>query len=198
MITLAISNNYICYSYHASSVHVEFAFLFLQVIISSILSIPSVFSQLPTLPLLGQNSLSSNQSSTCFFFCVLFWLPVAFSDLVSYRERKKPLDTLRSTTAYACCIGARRGTISPYALHCSTSLAGTTSTSYCNLSQATRTTEGQASVSLTARSLKARKQPWLLQLDTSQVSIPFFLTARQKESHPWGCFQWKRKSISLY
>lgn len=63
--------------------------LFSQVIISSILLILSVFSQLPTLPLLGQNLLSSNQSSTCFFFCVLFWLPVAFSDLVSHREREE-------------------------------------------------------------------------------------------------------------
>lgn len=84
---------------------------------------------------------------------------------------------------------------SPYALHCSTSLAGTNSTSYCNFSTAPRTTEGQASVSLTARSLKARKQLWLLQLNTNQVSVPFFQTGTQKESHPQGRFQWKRKSI---
>lgn len=89
MITSAIPNNYICYSYHAFSVLVEFAFLFLHVIISSVLSRPSVFSQLPTLPFSGQNLLSSNQSSTCFFFCVLLCLPVAFSDLVSHREREE-------------------------------------------------------------------------------------------------------------
>lgn len=89
----------------------------------------------------------------------------------------------------------QEGHTSPYALDCSTSLAGSTSTSDCNLSPAPRTIEGQTSVSLTARSLKARKQPWLLQINTNRASVPFFLTGRQKESHPWGCFQQKRKSI---
>lgn len=63
--------------------------LFLHIITSSIFSLVPVFSQLPILPFLGQNLLSSNQSSTCFFFCVLFWLPVAFTDLVSHREREE-------------------------------------------------------------------------------------------------------------
>lgn len=91
----------------------------------------------------------------------------------------------------------QEGHTSPYALDCSTSLAGSTSTSYCNLSTAPRTTEGQTSVSLTARSPKARKQPWLLQINTNRASVPFFLTGIQKESHPWSCFQRKRKSIVL-
>lgn len=89
MITLAIPNNYISYSYHAFSVHVLHLSFFLQVIISSVFSLLPVFSQLSILPFLGQNLLSSNQTSTCFFFCVLFWLPVAFTDLVSYREREE-------------------------------------------------------------------------------------------------------------
>lgn len=92
MITLAIPNNCICYSYRTFSVLLESAFLFfLQVVISPILSLLSVFSQLPTSPFLGQNLLPSNQSSTCFFFlwCVLFWLPVAFPDLVNDRESEE-------------------------------------------------------------------------------------------------------------
>lgn len=125
---------------------VEFAFLFWHVIISSILSLLSVFSQLPSMPFLGQNSLSSNQSPTCFFVCVLLWLPVAFSDLVSHRVREET--PWYSQKHHCLCLLHRNKKRNTPPLMPSSS---TTSTTSCNLSTAPRTREGQASASLTAR-----------------------------------------------
>lgn len=85
-------HDYLSYSYHNFSVLVELVFLSSEVI-SSFIIFPSRLSSLSYQPrlFLGQNMLTSNQSSTCFFFlsCILFWLPAASSDLVSHRQREE-------------------------------------------------------------------------------------------------------------
>lgn len=90
--------------------------------------------------------------------------------------------------------GQEEGHTSPYALHCSTPLAGTTSASFCNLSSALRTTG--AGLSQSHCHVTEGKKEALVASAQYQSSIStIFLTGRQKESHQWGRFQWKRKKI---
>lgn len=108
MIILPIPNNYIGYSYHNFSVLVELAFLSLQVISSFIISpLLSSLSYQPCL-FLGQNKITTNPPSTCFFFlsCILLWLPAAFSDLRSHRQGE---ETPRYSHKYHCLRLLERG-----------------------------------------------------------------------------------------
>lgn len=93
MIILAVPNNYITYSYHNFLVSVELAFISLQAILNSIIISPflSVFSQLPTSPLFRAEHVNSKPVIYMLFpfSCILFWLPAAFSDLLSHRQREE-------------------------------------------------------------------------------------------------------------
>lgn len=160
MITLAIPNNYICYSYHTFSVLLEFAFLFLQVvIISSIASLLSVFSATNLTCFRAELATSKPVIYMLFTLCSVLAPCGFFWSSEPQGEGRKPLILSEAPLLMLAGQGQEEGDTSPHALDCSTSLAGTTSTSYCNLCAAPRTTEGQNSVSLPGHWRQERSIP---------------------------------------
>lgn len=115
--------------------------------------------------------------------CSLFW------SSEPQGEGRNPLILSEAPLLMLAAQGQEEGHTCPYALHCSTSLAGTTSPPTATEAQL-QEAEGQASVSLTARSLKARKQP-SAQYQSSLYTI--FLNWKAEGKPPMGLFPVKEK-----
>lgn len=193
MIILAAPNNYITYSYHNFLVSVELAFISLQAILSSIIISPflSVFSQLPTLSLFRAEHVNSKPVIYMLFpfSCILFWLPAAFSDLLSHRQRE---ESPWYSQKYHCLCLLERGKKGHTPPSTPSSLADTVSTSDCTLS-------GCTSPAPRTRSLEVRKQS-LLCCCTRWVQIkPLYFFDWQAEGKPLtGCYCFQQKTVLLH